>query len=262
MNNHEYPKNEKFSNHFKFINQLSINIKIPKLITDLFRSEAEYNNRLSNSAKLDTLDDFITILKTRFTEIQKSLFDINNAIDRNNLKIDELEKAKNNKISFLSYSENFTSLEQTDNNVLKHSIPVTKESGVDGLIADEDSGIEFSEVIDNNKKYIKINVNGSKQHDISFISSGSVNIEYNETLKAYEVTQSNILQYTSIQPESEILVTHNLGTYGIDIKVFRIDENNSELKYPIMTGIEYLNEDQFKIYLTSPQLIAILIAII
>lgn len=259
MANHEYPKNGKFSKYFKHINQLSINVKIPKIITDLFRTELEYQARLNNVSKLDTLDDFIDILKLRFIDIQNSLSAINKAIDRNNLKIEELEKTKNNKINFFAYSKDYTNTNPVQNQILKNSLDVNSNEVI-GIIADEDAGIEFTEHLENGKSFIKIDIDDSKIDGLKFVTDSSVKINWNSKLNAYEVLQNDLFQYISENPESTITINHNLGTRALDIKVFKHDPKDLDMRYPIMTGIEYPSDNQVIIYLTNKQLISVLIS--
>lgn len=254
-----YPNKNKFNKISDLVSNLSANIHIPKLITDRFRTQSEVEERLLNPDRFDSLDVFFEILKNRFLDIKNSLSAIDNAIDRNNLRIDELEIKKNNKISFLSHSIDYTNPDSTIiNDVLKQSLTVNTDQVV-GVIAEEDSGIVFTEIKEDDKNFIKIDLDDSKINGIKFISEASVQVQWNPRLNAYEILQNDIFQYNSIEPETEITINHNLGTRGLDIKMFKLDPNDVELRYPISTGIEYPNDDQVKIYLTSPQLISVLI---
>lgn len=252
-----YLKDTKFLKLFK---TLSSNVNIPKVIIDKFRTQTEYTERLTNLSKFDNLEVFFEILKNRLLDIKNILSDINTSIDRNNLDIKKLEETKNNKINFSTYSEGYSNPDETTTNpILKNTIGVNT-SEVIGIIADEDSGLIFNEVIEEDKSFIKLNLDDSKINGIKFISDASVQISWNKNYNAYEIIQNDIFQYNSIEPETEITITHNLSTRGLDIKTFKLDQDDIELRYPITTGIEYPNDDQVKIYLTSPQLISVLIA--
>lgn len=257
------PKNRdygKYSRITKQLNNLSSNVKIPKIVLDIFRTTDERNARLTNASKFDTLDEFFTILQSRFIDIKNSLSDINKAIDRNNLRIEELDIKKNNKINFLAYSKNYTNPDQNIKNpVLKKSLDVSTNEVV-GVVADEDSGIEFTEHQEADKTFIKMNVDGSKIDGIKFITSSSVKINWNEQAGAYEVLQNDILRYDSATPEDTITINHNLNTRALDVKVFKLIPTDIDLKYIIAPGIEYPSDNQIKIYLTNKQLISVIIS--
>lgn len=243
----------------KLLKNISTNIFIPRFLTDQFRTSDEVLIRSQSSKRFDNLDTFFTILKSRFIDIKNSLLAIESKLDRNNLKIEELEKNKNDKLNFLAYSENFTSLVNYQNPILTKSLDVSTGM-ISGIIADEDSGIEFTEHKDNDKHYIKINVDKSKLDGIKFISSSSVKIVWNKQANAYELLQNDIFQYNSSKKEKEITIDHNLSTRALDVKVFKYDPLDIELKYPIVVGMEYPSDNQVKIYLTEEQFISVLIS--
>ena len=107
--------------------------------------------------------------------------------------------------------------------------------------------------------FIKINIDDTKIDGIKFITDSSVKINWNEQKKAYEILQNDIFQYDSAEAESEIVINHNLGTRALDIKTFKFDPFDLELKVPIVTGMEYPSDNQVRIYLTSAQFISVLI---
>lgn len=244
--------------HKKSLKWLSNRIHIPKFIVNQFRTTEEAEARNLMPSQFDNLDTVFSILKSRLVDIKNILSANQDAIDRNSIRIDELDSKKNNKISFLAYSDLYTNPDEISNPVLKKSLDVnTKHVG--GIIADEDSGIEFTEHVENDVSYIKVNLEDSKINGIKFVTDSSVKINWNEQLKAYEVLQNDIFQYDSQSPESEITITHNLGTRALDIKVFKFDPQDIELRYPIMVGMEYPSDNQVKIFLTSSQYISVLI---
>lgn len=244
--------------HKKAGNWLSNKIHIPKFIVNRFRTEEEATARNLQPSQFDNLDTLFSILKNRLTDIKNILSANQDAIDRNSIKIVELDSKKNNKISFLAYSDLYTNPDEISNPVLKKTLGVNTQH-VGGIIADEDSGIEFTEHIENDVSFIKVNLEDSKINGIKFISDSSVKINWNEQLKAYEVLQNDIFQYDSPSPEKEITINHNLGTRALDIKTFKFDPQDIELKTPIVTGMEYPSDNQVKIYLTSAQYISVLI---
>ena len=240
---------------------ISKNVSIPKFITNKLRSNAEKILRDNDPSKFDNLDTFIQILIARFTDIKNSLSDINKAIDRNSIRIEELEETKNNKINFYEYSEKFTNPEFKDsqNQILTHTIKANS-GHVEGFISDGDSGLELTEQVIDNKSFIKIELDDSKIDGINFVSHSSVKVKWNESLHAYELFQNDIYQYDSKNPETTINIKHNLGTRALDVKVFKFDPQDLELKTPIVTGMEYPSDNEVIIYLTSPQLISVLIS--
>lgn len=246
----------------KNLTNISVNLKVPKIISNIFRTQTELDARNLLPSKFDTLDEVFEILRLRFLDIKNSLSDINKAIDRNNLRIDELDTKKNDKISFSAYSDNYTNPDpKLTNIVLKKSI-IVNDNEVIGVIADENQGIEFTEHLDTGipgKSFIKIGIDDSKLDGINFITSSSVKIEWNAKAKAYEILQNDSFVYHSAQPEKEITINHNLGTVALDVKIFKYDPKDLELRYPIMPGIEYPSNNQVKIYLTSNQLVSVLI---
>lgn len=255
-----FPKNKGIGKAFRLVTNLSSNIKIPRYLTDKFRNTEETSLRALSPAKFDSLNDFMYLLKARFIDIKNSLSDINAAIDRNNLRIDELDKKKNNKINFLAYSKNFSNPDtEVKNPVLKNSIDVSQNEVV-GVISDEDSGIEFTEHQELDKTFIKINIDDSKIDGIKFVTSSSVKINWNAQIGAYEILQNDIFRYDSEVPESEIIINHNLGTRALDVKVFKFLPHDTDLKYPIVPGMEYPSDNQIRIYLTNKQLISVLIS--
>ena len=253
-----YQNNDILRKITKKITGVSANIKIPKIISDKFRNEEEIISRNLNSQKFDSLDDLFIIIKARFEDIKNSLLAINKAIDRNNLRIEELDKKKNNKINFLAYSKNYSNPDPISNQVLKKTVKVNNNE-VTGIVADEDSGIDFTEHVENGSSFIKINIDDSKIDGINFITNSSVKIQWNAQFGAYEILQNDSFVYHSEKPEKEITINHNLGTVALDVKVFKLDPKDLDLRYPIMTNIEYPSNNQLKVYLTSEQLISVLI---
>lgn len=240
---------------------LSKNVFIPRAIVDSLRTIDEVNERkldLNLSTNFDNLETLISIIKTRFQEFKNIINDMESDIDRNRINIEELDKAKNNKINFYGYSENFNSPDN-ENIILQKTLNVNNTEVV-GIIGDEDSGIEFTEHLENGKSFIKIKLEDSKIDGLNFISDSSVKINWNPILKAYEIEQNDIFRYNSNEAEDTITIQHNLSTRALDVKVFRLDPNDLDLRYPIMTGIEYPSDNQIKIYLTNKQLISVLIS--
>lgn len=242
----------------KSLKWLSNKIHIPIFIVNQFRTSDEVAARKLQPSQFDNLDTVFSILKSRLVDIKNILSANQEAIDRNSIKIDEVDSKKNNKISFLAYSDLYTNTKEISNPILKKSLDVNSKH-VGGIIADEDSGIEFTEHIEEEVSYIKVNIEDSKINGIKFVTESSVKIAWNQQLKAYEILQNDIYQYDSPSPESTITINHNLGTRALDIKTFKFDPQDIELKYPIVTGIEYPSDNQVKIYLTSPQYISVLI---
>lgn len=237
---------------------LSNNIYIPKILTNRFRTESEIVDRNTLPSQFDNINTLFEIIKNRLNDFKNILSANEEAIDRNRLNIEELESSKNNKIRFSAYSEIFSNPENPENPILQKSIEVNTAQ-VEGIIADEDSGIVFTEHLSDGKSSIKIALEDSKINGIKFVSDSSVKINWNNHIKAYEILQNDIFQYNSEQQETEITITHNLGTRALDIKVFKFDPQDIELRYPIMVGMEYPSDNQVKIFLTSPQFISVLI---
>ena len=96
--------------------------------------------------------------------------------------------------------------------------------------------------------------------NIKFVSDSSVKIVWNPDLKAYEVEQNDIFRYDSEEPEDIITIQHNLATRALDIKVFKFDPSDIDLRYPIVPGMEYPSDNQVKIYLTQKELISVIIS--
>lgn len=237
---------------------LSNKIKIPLILTNQFRNESEVLVRNTMPSKFDSLDVFLSILKNRLVDIKNILSANQDAIDRNSIEIDDLKTGKNNKISFFAYSESYTNPDNPANPILKKSLGVNTKH-INGIIADEDSGIEFTEQVIGDNGFIKINIDDTKIDGIKFITDSSVKINWNKQKKAYEILQNDIFQYDSAEAESEIIINHNLGTRALDIKTFKFDPFDLELKIPIVTGMEYPSDNQVRIYLTSAQFISVLI---
>ena len=262
--NKKFSKNSGFINLLRKINSIpkivSRNVFIPRIIVDLLRTEQEVIDRKNNenlSKNFDNIETIFPIIRDRIQEIKNIISDMEMEIDRNSNKIEELEDTKNNKIIFSAYSENYT-MENTSDELLKHTLNISNH--VERLIADEDSGVQFNNYTIGDKSYIKVNIDDSKLDGITFVSDSSVKIVWNETLKAYEIEQNDIFRYDSSEPEDTITINHNLSTRALDIKIFKLDPTDIDLKYPIVPGIEYPSDNQIKIYLTSKQLISVLIA--
>ena len=262
--NKKFSKNSGFINLLRKINSIpkivSRNVFIPRIIVDLLRTEQEVINRKNDenlSKNFDNIETIFPIIRDRIQEIKNIISDMEMEIDRNSNKIEELDDAKNNKILFSAYSENYT-IENVSDELLKHTLNISNH--VEGLIADEDSGVQFNNYTIGDKSYIKVNIDDSKLDGITFVSDSSVKIVWNETLKAYEIEQNDIFRYDSSEPEDTIIINHNLSTRALDIKIFKLDPTDIDLKYPIVPGIEYPSDNQIKIYLTSKQLISVLIA--
>ena len=246
----------------KISKYISKNISIPTFLVNKFRTLEEIEFRKNSISKFDSLDTFIEILKLRLSEIKNIVSAIQVGMDRNSNKIEELEITKNNKIIFYEYSENFNSSDNPgglSNHILSHSLSASSGQ-VEGIIADMDSGLEFTEQIIDNKSFIKINIEDSKLDGINFVSHSSVKMAWNPQLKAYEIFQNDIFQYDSETPESTIIIDHNLGTRALDIKTFKLLPNDLDLRYPIMPGIEYPSDNRVIIYLTNQQLVSVLIS--
>lgn len=261
----KFSKNSGFINILRKIKRvptvISKNILIPRVFLDPLRTPLEIISRKDNttlSKNFDSLETLLTILQARFSEIKNIISDIEIEIDRNSINIEELKETKNNKIMFSAYSDNYTSTKTYENPILKKTLDISGH--VEGVIADEDSGVQFEEHIENGKSYIKVNIDDSKLNGITFVSDSSVKINWNPLLKAYEIEQNDIFRYDSAQPEDTITIQHNLSTRALDIKIFKLDPHDIELRYPIVPGIEYSSDNQIKIHLTSKQLISVLIA--
>lgn len=246
----------------KVYRTVSKNILIPKFLVNLFRTpEQRAVRELNNLTKFDNFDILLGLLSERLIELKNSIFDIKKDIDRNSIRIEELENSKNNKISFLEYSDKFSNpdFNETGSQVLKHSIPVNTKQ-VEGFISNSDNGLELTETVIGEKSYIRINLDDSKIDGINFISSSSVKVKWNDKAQAYELLQNDIFQYDSEKPEKEIIINHNLGTRALDVKVFKFIPTDVELKYPIVPGIEYPSDNQVIIHLTCDELISVLIS--
>jgi hypothetical protein len=74
---------------------------------------------------------------------------------------------------------------------------------------------------------------------INFIASDNspIKISWDESIRAYKVEQNDILVYQSSQPETEIIIDHNLGTRGLDVKVFKILDNDLDMKFQFTSDI-------------------------
>lgn len=145
------------------------------------------------------------------------------------------------------------------NLILKRTILENETGQIEGIIFDEDSGLESSVITEANKNYLKLNIDENLLKSLQFSSTGSVKIAWDETSQTYKIEQADTLIYTSQNPEKEIILDHNLNSRAIDVKVFKILENDVDLKYPIVPGIEYPSDNQIRIYLTEAQRIQVLI---
>lgn len=262
-------KLEEISKIYKKINNLystnisSTKVLIPRTVLNLLRSEEESNQRIidgndgKKSKNFDNLNDLVNLLQNKFLSIKNIFFDMEKTIDRNSIKIDELGESKNNKIMFSAYSKEFSNPSFSDP-ILKNTIPVTEHS--EGIIANEDSGLEISNHLENGKNFIKLEIDGSKIDGINFVSDSSVKIKWNSALNAYELEQNDIFRYDSEEPEDEISIKHNLSTRALDVKVFKLNPDDIDLKYPIIPGMEYPSDNEIKIYLTRKELISVIIS--
>jgi hypothetical protein len=247
-------------NNIRTQNILWTKIYIPKDILNTLRTPDEIIERENNTTKskiFDNLNDLILIINKKFQNIKNIFFDMEKAIDRNSIKIDELFENKNNKIMFSSYSSEFSNDNETGE-ILSKTISIGEN--LDHLIINKDSGIEITKHVEDNKNFIKFDLDGSKIKDINFVSDSSVKISWNENLKAYEIEQNDIFRYDSEEPEDIITIQHNLSTRALDIKVFKYDPTDIDLKYPIVPGMEYPSDNQVKIYLTQKELISVIIS--
>lgn len=244
---------------------LSKNVFIPRVFLDVLRTEEEAIQRKqlgingSLSKNFDNVEILITLIKSRLLDIKNIISDMKNDMDRYSIKIDELDEKKNNKIMFSAYSDNYTNTKDVQNPILKKSLEVNTNQ-VEGIIADEDSGIEFTEHVENGISYIKINLEDSKIDGLKFVSDSSVKINWNPNIKAYEVEQNDIFRYDSSEAEDNIIINHNLSSRALDVKVFRYDPADIDLKYPIMVGMEYPSDNQIRLYLTNKQYVSVLIS--
>ena len=235
-------------------------IYIPKKILNILRTSEEITERDNDTSKskiFDTLNDLIKIINSKFLNIKNIFFDMEKAIDRNSIKIDEVIENKNNKIMFSTYSSEYSNANETGE-ILSKTIQVGEN--FDHLVINQESGIEITKHQENDKNFIKFDLDGSKIKDIKFVSDSSVKIVWNPDLKAYEVEQNDIFRYDSEEPEDIITIQHNLATRALDIKVFKFDPADIDLKYPIVPGMEYPSDNQVKIYLTQKELISVIIS--
>lgn len=247
----------------KFINlkKLSDRVLIPRFISNLFRtSEAKALLGEKPNKGFDSLTTVLALLNNKIIIMQNIINDNTEAINRNKNKIE----TKNDKINFLSFSKNYPDNIDYKNNqniFLKKTLPINTDM-VSGIIADEDSGIEIVEVKENGSNFIKFNFDENKIKDIKFISApnSSIKIVWDEQSGGFKVEQNTILLYESSKPETEIIIDHNLGTKAIDIKVFKILNNDIDLKYPIVPGLEFPSDNQVRVYLTTPLKIHVLIS--
>ena len=130
-------------------------IFIPKKALDLLRTSDEILERENDTSKskiFDTLNDLIRIINTKFQNIKNIFFDMEKAIDRNSIKIDEVIENKNNKIMFSAYSSEYSNANETGE-ILSKTIQVGEN--FDHLVINEDSGIEITKHQENNKDFIK-----------------------------------------------------------------------------------------------------------
>lgn len=241
-------------------NILSNIIRVPKFISDRF-----VDGTPESKATLPKLANINTVFGNIYKQFKKHLTlikqnenlinDNKEAIDRNKLEIDK----KNNKINFLSFSESFVENPDFANPILKRTILENETGQIEGIIFDEDSGLESSVITEANKNYLKLNIDENLLKSLQFSSTGSVKIAWDETSQTYKIEQADTLIYTSQNPEKEIILDHNLHSRAIDVKVFKILENDVDLKYPIVPGIEYPSDNQIRIYLTEAQRIQVLI---
>lgn len=251
------------NNNDKFINlkKLSDKVLIPRFISNLFRTDEDKLLLGEKPNKgFDSLSVVFALLNNKIIKLQNIINDNTDAINRNKIKID----TKNDKINFLSFSKNYPENEefQTSSNIfLKNTLPVNTGM-VSGIISDEDSGIEIVEIKEAGKNFIKLNFDENKIKDIKFISSNtsSVKIVWDEANGGFRVEQNTILLYESTKKETEIIIDHNLGTKAIDIKTFKILNNDVDLKYPIVPGLEFPSDNQVRIYLTEPLMVHVLIS--
>ena len=265
--------------------KLSDTISVPKLITNLFRSEEELEelrNReenLGNPLKInngfDNLTTLFVLFYNKIIKLTNIINDNQESINRNSIKIDK----KNDKINFYSASDTFPEnpeFTNSSNPLLKKLIkvnsdpqdPETEIIDTTGIIVDEDSGLELIEIKTTNistgkeEKFVKLNFDLNLLKTINFITSDNspVKISWDESIKGYKVEQNDILVYESSEPETEIIIDHNLGTRGLDVKVFKILDNDLDMKYQIQTGIEYPSDNQVRIYLCSPLKVHVVIS--
>lgn len=239
---------------------LSNTIKVPKFISDRFVSgTVESKASLPKLANLNTV--FGNIYKQFKNQLnliiqnQNLINDNAEAIDRNKLEIEK----KNNIINFLSFSDTFTENANHTNPILKKTILENPDDQITGIIIDEDSGLESSIITEADKSYIKLNIDENLLKSLVFTSTGSVKVSWDETSKSYKIEQADTLIYTSQNPEKEIILDHNLNSRAIDVKAFKLLDNDVDLKYPIVPGIEYPSDNQVRIYLTEAQRIQVLI---
>ncbi len=247
----------------KFINlkKLSDRVLVPRFISNLFRSpEDKATLGEKPNTGFDSLSTVLALINNKIIIMQNIINDNTEAINRNKNKIE----TKNDKINFLSFSKNYPDNPdyKTNNNIfLKKTLPVNTDM-VSGIIADEDSGIEIVEIKEDGKNLIKFNFDENKIKNIKFISSNnsSVKIVWDEQAGGFRVEQNTILLYESSQAETEIIIDHNLGTKAIDVKVFKILNNDIDLKYPIVPGMEFPSDNQVRVYLTTPLKVHVLIS--
>lgn len=247
----------------KFINlkKLSDRVVIPRFISNLFRSPDDKTALGDKPNKgFDSLSTVLALLNNKIISMQNIINDNTEAINRNKNKIE----TKNDIINFLSFSKNYpNNLDYpTHTNVFVKKTYTTNTGMISGIIADEDSGIEIVEVKENGKNFIKFNFDENKIKDIKFIASAnsSVKIVWDEQAGGFKVEQNTILLYESSKPETEIIIDHNLGTKAIDVKVFKILNNDIDLKYPIVPGMEFPSDNQVRVYLTTPLKVHVLIS--
>ena len=233
---------------------------IPKFISDRF-----INGTPESKASLPKLSNINTVFGNIYKQFKYQLSiiiknenlinDNREAIDRNILEIEK----KNNKINFLSFSDTFAQNANYTNPILKQTIIENPDDQIEGIIIDEDSGLESVVITEADKSYIKLNIDENLLKSLVFTSTGSVKISWDETSKSYKIEQSDTLIYTSLNPEKEIILDHNLNSRAIDVKVFKLLDNDVDLKYPIVPGLEYPSDNQVRIYLTEAIKIQVLI---
>lgn len=247
-------KNLNTDDKYNVFHKLGNSIYIPKIFTNLFRSDEELIS--STNKGFDNLN-------TTFTLIAKKLKILNNSINENKETLDRygnIIENKNNKIDFYAYSEQFPENGKS-NQFLNKSLEVST-GNIEGFIADEDSGIEINEIIEDDKNYIKLNFDDSKLKGIKFhsASNSSIRIIWDDNIQGYKVEQNTLIVYESSEPETEIIIDHNLGTKAIDVKTFKILANDVDLRYPIVPGIEFPSDNQVRLYLTEPRIVHVLIS--
>lgn len=243
---------------YNIFRKLGNSIYIPKIISNLLRDESELANIPLNERNkgFDNLNIIISLINKKIININNSINENKSTLDRYGNIIDK----KNNKITFLAYSDQYPE-NSSSNQFLKKSLNIST-GHIEGIIADEDSGIEINEIIENDKNFIKFNFDDSKLKGLKFhsASNSSIRIIWSDEVNGYVVEQNTLLVYESSEAETEIIIDHNLGTKAIDIKTFKLLRNDVDLKYPIEPGIEFPSDNQIRLYLTEPLFVHVLIS--